>query len=136
LKRAARWADGVCGFSFGPSIPDVAAGFEVARQAWRDAGRERPPRLVTNCWFALGSEPRRQLDEYLFRYLAFLGPDVARALAPTVTTTSAAALVDVVRRLEDCGTDELSLVPTTADPSEVDRVLDALVSAGLRPDAR
>jgi len=135
LRRAARWADGVCGFSFGSSIPDVAACFEAARQAWRDAGRDEAPRLVTNCWFALGSDPRGQLDVYLHRYLAFLGPGVATALAPTVTTASAGALVDVVRRLQDCGTDELSLVPTTADPDEVDRVLDALASVGLRPDA-
>jgi alkanesulfonate monooxygenase SsuD/methylene tetrahydromethanopterin reductase-like flavin-dependent oxidoreductase (luciferase family) len=126
LKRAARWADGVCGFSFGPNVSEVDAGFRLARQAWQHAGRERAPRLVTNCWFALGPDPRVQLDRYLHRYLAFLGPGVAEALAPTVTTTSAAALVDVVRRLEDCGTDELSLVPTTADASEIDRVVDAL----------
>jgi len=126
IRHAARWADGICGFSFGPRIPEVAGGFEAARLAWREAGRERAPRLVTNCWFALGPAARAQLDEYLARYLRFMGPGVAEKLAPTVTTTSAQALVDVVRGLEDCGTDELSLVPTTSDPDEIDRVLDAL----------
>jgi ABC-type Zn uptake system ZnuABC Zn-binding protein ZnuA len=66
------------------------------------------------------------MDTYLHRYLRFLGPGVAEALAPTVTTTSAQALADVVRQLTDCGADELSLVPTTADPDEIDRVADAI----------
>ena len=126
VRRAARWADGICGFSFGPSIAEVDACFETARTAWRDAGRETPPRLVTGCWFALGSAAREQMDTYLHRYLRFLGPGVAEALAPTVTTTSAQALADVVRQLTDCGADELSLVPTTTDPDEIDRVVDAI----------
>jgi alkanesulfonate monooxygenase SsuD/methylene tetrahydromethanopterin reductase-like flavin-dependent oxidoreductase (luciferase family) len=131
LRSVARWADGICGFSFGPSIDEVADGFRTAREAWQEAGREAPPRLVTGCWFALGPSPREQIDRYLGRYLRFLGPGVAEMLAPTVTTTSAAALVDVVRRLADCGADELSLVPTTADPDELDRVVDALGGQGM-----
>jgi alkanesulfonate monooxygenase SsuD/methylene tetrahydromethanopterin reductase-like flavin-dependent oxidoreductase (luciferase family) len=126
VRRAARWADGICGFSFGPSIAEVDDCFETARNSWKEEGRETPPRLVTGCWFALGPAAREQMDRYLQRYLRFLGPGVAEQLAPTVTTTSAQALVDVVRQLTDCGTDELSLVPTTADPDELDRVLDAI----------
>jgi alkanesulfonate monooxygenase SsuD/methylene tetrahydromethanopterin reductase-like flavin-dependent oxidoreductase (luciferase family) len=126
VRRAAVWADGICGFSFGPSIAEVDACFETARKAWKDAGREAPPRLVTNCWFALGPAAREQIDRYLGRYLRFLGPGVAEKLAPTVATVSDRALVDVVRQLADCGTDELSLVPTTADPDEIDRVANAL----------
>jgi hypothetical protein len=43
-----------------------------------------------------------------------------------VTTLSAKALRDVLRQLEDCGADEVSLVATTADPDEIARVEDAL----------
>jgi len=43
-----------------------------------------------------------------------------------VTCDSGQKLADLVRRIEDTGADELSLVPTTADPSELDRVADAL----------
>jgi hypothetical protein len=32
----------------------------------------------------------------------------------------------MVRRIEDTGADELSLVPTTDDPAELDRVAEAL----------
>jgi alkanesulfonate monooxygenase SsuD/methylene tetrahydromethanopterin reductase-like flavin-dependent oxidoreductase (luciferase family) len=125
IRRAARWADGICGFSFGPARDEVEFAFDTARRAWQDAGR-RPPRLVMSFWFALGARARFQLDAYLERYLGFLGEDVARALAPTVQTTSAAALRDAARMLADLGTDELLLVPTTADPDEVNRVADIL----------
>jgi alkanesulfonate monooxygenase SsuD/methylene tetrahydromethanopterin reductase-like flavin-dependent oxidoreductase (luciferase family) len=126
IRRAARWADGICGFSFGPSIEEISAGFETARVAWKQEGRTAPPRLVTGFWYALGRDARDQMDRYLRRYLAFLGPDAVRALVPSVTTLSAQALKDAVCRLEDLGTDELSLVPTTSNPDDVDRVADIL----------
>ena len=126
VRRAARWADGICGFSFGPSAAEIAIAFETARGAWQEAGRPAPPRLVTSFWFALGARARQQLDAYLHRYLAFLGEGVAEALAPTVQTASAAALRDAARMLADMGADELILVPTTSDPDEVHRVADIL----------
>lgn len=125
IRRAAHWADGLAGFSFGPSAEEIGTAFERARQAWAEAGRP-PPRLVTSFWFALGAGARAQLDAYLERYLAFLGPGVAAKLAPTVSVTSAAALRDAARRVADLGADELILVPTTSDPEEVDRVADLL----------
>ncbi len=126
IRRAVRWADGVCGFSFGPSAEEVRFAYDTARAAWRAAGRERAPRLVMSFWFALGPQARQQLDIYLERYLGFLGDDMARALAPTVKSTTPAALRQAVRMLADLGTDEVILVPTTADPDEVSRVADVL----------
>jgi alkanesulfonate monooxygenase SsuD/methylene tetrahydromethanopterin reductase-like flavin-dependent oxidoreductase (luciferase family) len=126
IRRSARWADGICGFSFGPSAAEIELAFDAARRAWQAAGRRTPPRLVTSFWYALGERARQQLDTYLERYLGFLGADAARALAATVRTTSPAALRDAARQLADLGTDELILVPTTSDPDEVHRVADIL----------
>lgn len=126
IRRAARWADGICGFSFGPHAAEVANQFDLARSAWKEEGRDAAPRLVTSFWFALGPDARGQLDDYLMRYLNFMGPDAARKLAPTVTTLSAGALKDAARQIADLGCDELILVPTTSDPDEVDRVADIL----------
>jgi alkanesulfonate monooxygenase SsuD/methylene tetrahydromethanopterin reductase-like flavin-dependent oxidoreductase (luciferase family) len=126
IRRAARWADGICGFSFGPHAAEVANQFDLARSAWKEEGRDGAPRLVTSFWFALGPDARGQLDDYLMRYLNFMGPEAARKLAPTVTTLSAKALKDAARQIADLGCDELILVPTTADPDEVDRVADIL----------
>jgi len=125
IRRAARWADGISGFSFGPHRDEVGRQFEQARKAWREEGRGEP-RLVTSFWYALGPNARNQLDEYLLRYLNFLGDDNARKLAPTVTSTSADALRDAAKMVEDLGCDELILVPTTSDPDDVDRVAEIL----------
>jgi alkanesulfonate monooxygenase SsuD/methylene tetrahydromethanopterin reductase-like flavin-dependent oxidoreductase (luciferase family) len=126
IRRAARWADGINGFSFGPSVDEIGRSFELARAAWEEAGRSAPPRLTTSFWFALEPGGREQMDRYLSRYLDFMGAGAAERLAPTVTVTSARALKDAVKRIADLGTDELMLVPTTADPAEVDRVADLL----------
>jgi alkanesulfonate monooxygenase SsuD/methylene tetrahydromethanopterin reductase-like flavin-dependent oxidoreductase (luciferase family) len=122
IRRAARWADGLCGFSFGPAADEVAAAFQVARDAWREAGRSAPPRLVTSCWYALGPSARAQMDDYVGRYLNFLGADVAAAVAPTCLAVSIEALRDIFRRIEDTGADELILVPTSAGLDQLDRV--------------
>jgi len=124
IRRAASWADGITGFSFGPSADEVRFAWETARTAWRTAGREQGPRLTTSFWYALGPDARRQLDEYLCRYLNFMGAGAAGAIAPMVRTTSAAALRDALTMLADLGTDEVFLVPTTADPDDVHRVAD------------
>lgn len=126
IQRAARWADGLNGFSFGPAAAEVQMAWDAARAAWPAAGRATPPRLTTGFWFALGPQARQQMDDYLARYLNFMGPDVARALAPSARTTSAAALRDALKMLADLGTDEVMLVPTTADPDEVPRVADLI----------
>ncbi len=125
-RRAARWADGICGFSFGPSRDEIAAGFDLARTAWKEQGRSKPPRLVTCFWYALGDGAREQIDSYVGRYLNFMGPGVAEMLAPTITTTSVQAFKDAVRMVEDLGTDELLLVPTTLDPDDIHRVTDII----------
>lgn len=124
IRRAARWADGISGFSFGPSADEIGRGFQLARAAWKEEGRAEPPRLVTGCWYALGARGREQMDEYLRRYLNFMGADTAAELAPLVKTTSKQALRDAIGRIADLGTDELLLVPTTTDPDDIDRVAD------------
>lgn len=126
IRRAARWADGLAGFSFGPDPAEVAMGFEVARAAWKEQGRPRPPRLVTSCWFSLGDRGRDAMDAYVKRYLGIYGDDVAAGLARQCVTTSAAALKETVQRMAAIGADELILVPTTGDPDEVDRVADLI----------
>jgi alkanesulfonate monooxygenase SsuD/methylene tetrahydromethanopterin reductase-like flavin-dependent oxidoreductase (luciferase family) len=128
IRRAARWADGLCGFSCGPSLDETERAFTCARDAWRDA-RRPPPEFVTSFWFALGPSAREQMDDYLRRYLAFLGADVAEKLLPTVQVLSAAKLRETLRAMRDLGTDEVILVPTTLDPDEIDRVAD--LAAGL-----
>jgi alkanesulfonate monooxygenase SsuD/methylene tetrahydromethanopterin reductase-like flavin-dependent oxidoreductase (luciferase family) len=125
IRRAARWADGICGFSFGPAREEMGFAFDTARSAWAEAERSRP-RLVMSFWFALGRSPREQLDRYIGRYLDFMGPGMAEQIAPTCTVTSPGRLREVLREVADLGGDEVILVPTSSDPCEVDRVADLL----------
>ncbi|MCP5039588.1 MAG: LLM class flavin-dependent oxidoreductase [bacterium] len=125
IKHVSRWADGLAGFSFGPSIEEIQNTFDLARRYWQE--HERPePRLVTSFWYALGPAARTQLDTYLHRYLNFFGEQAAKQLAKNVTCDSAEKLRDMIHRIEDTGADEVSLVPTTSDPADLDRVAEAL----------
>lgn len=128
IARAAHWADGVTGFSFGPSEDDVRLRFDGARQAWKDAGRTTLPRLVTGFWFALGNEPDEQIASYLDRYLAFMGESAGRSLAPNISARSPAALRDAMLMCRELGADEVVLVPTTSDPAEADRAAEVIAS--------
>ena len=128
IRRAARWADGISHFSFGPARAEVALAFDAARAAWRERGRSAPPRLGTGFWYALGARARSRLDRYLRRYLNFFGPDAAAQLAPTVRSDSAEALKDALRMIADLGADEVLLVPTTSDVDDVDRVVDIVAA--------
>lgn len=128
IARVARWADGVTGFSFGPSQEDVRMRFEGARQAWKDAGRTTKPRLVTGFWFALGPHPDEQIAGYLERYLAFMGEGAGRALAPSISAKSPQALRDALLLCRDLGADEVVLVPTTSDPAEAERAAEVIAN--------
>jgi len=128
IRRAARWADGIVGFSFGPDPGEVAAQFRKAEQAWKEAGRSEAPRRVTTCWYALGADGERRLHDYAVRYLEIFGREAAEGLATLATTHGDDRLRDVVSRLAEAGTDELILVPTSTEPREIDYVAE-LVAA-------
>ncbi len=127
IRRAACWADGLCGFSFGPDSIEVSAAFEIARTAWREAGRPAP-RLVTSAWVSIAPDGVA-MQAYARRYLGVFGDAAARSLARLCTTTSAAALRDAVQRMADAGADDFLLVPTTSDPDEVHRLADVVAGA-------
>ncbi|HEV7732382.1 MAG TPA: LLM class flavin-dependent oxidoreductase [Candidatus Binatia bacterium] len=125
IARAARWADGIAGFSFTLAPEELAFAFGTARDAWRDAGRATSPKLVTGAFVALGPDARPQMDAYLARYLNFMGP-AAKGVIRLVPTVGAAAVRDAVARARDAGADELLIAPTTADPDELARLEDVL----------
>ena len=121
LRRAARWADGVAGFSFGPDPAEVASGFERADAVWREAGRAERPRHVTSFWYALGPDADERLEAYARRYLAVFGEAPAAALASLCAAAGEEGLRESLEALRAAGADEVLLVPTTADPVELER---------------
>jgi alkanesulfonate monooxygenase SsuD/methylene tetrahydromethanopterin reductase-like flavin-dependent oxidoreductase (luciferase family) len=118
--RMARYADG---YAHGGGPPRAFASAAArARAAWRDLGRPGRPLLWGQAYFGLG-DPDRGTD-YLRDYYAFTGP-FAETVA-TANLTSARAIKDLVRAYRAEGCDELVLLPTSADPAEVDRLAEVL----------
>lgn len=125
LRRAVRWAEGVAGFSTSGAPEDVARAFEAVREAWREAGA-RPPRLVTGFWYALGADAEERLRRYAHAYLRVFGEAPARKLAERCRVHGADRLREAVDAVRQLGADELILVPTSADPAELERTREAL----------
>lgn len=125
IELASRWADGLCGFSFGPAKAEMDLQFEAARRSWKERGKP-DPWLATGFWYALGEDARGQLDAYLDRYLNFMAPVARDNVKQICVATHAGALKDALRQAEDAGADEVLLVPTTSDPDDVLRVADLL----------
>lgn len=122
IARSARWADGTAGFLLDPINEDAAGTFRAIEQAWREAGREAPPRHVTSFWYAVGEDGPERLHAYATRYLGIFGPELASAMADSCSASTPGALRHAIQRLTDAGCDELLLVPTSADPRELDLV--------------
>jgi alkanesulfonate monooxygenase SsuD/methylene tetrahydromethanopterin reductase-like flavin-dependent oxidoreductase (luciferase family) len=128
LARSAVWSAGVAGFDLGPDPVGVDAMFQRAKEAWADAGRADPPWLSTSSWFALGDGAPDRLFAYAFNYLSNFGDSAAKAMAALCRLSDAGALRENLAELRQTGCDEVVLVPTTTDITEIDRLLAAIGS--------
>ena len=128
LARAARWAAGVDDSSTVTGIDGAAFAGVVdrIRTAWKDAGRDEAPHISASVWYALGDDAAERVRGYAYDYLKIFGDDFATAMADATTCSSPQALRDAVAAAGEAGCDELFLVPTTADVTELDRTRDAL----------
>jgi alkanesulfonate monooxygenase SsuD/methylene tetrahydromethanopterin reductase-like flavin-dependent oxidoreductase (luciferase family) len=125
LRSAVTWADGLAGVSMDLDLAAIASLFEVARAAWSEAGRT-VPRLATSTWFALDDgdgSAREQVHRHLLHYMNWLPVSLVDPLARVSGFAGTEAeLRDLLKRLEDLGTDDLHLIPTGSDVSQVERV--------------
>jgi hypothetical protein len=62
----------------------------------------------------------------VFEYMKIFDPSFARTLAESAAVTTPEALRHAIDVARDVGCDEFFLVPTTADPAELDRTREAL----------
>jgi alkanesulfonate monooxygenase SsuD/methylene tetrahydromethanopterin reductase-like flavin-dependent oxidoreductase (luciferase family) len=126
LRRGARWAEGVVGFSLGPDPGELARGFELARRVIAEAGRAEAPRCVTSFWYALAADGEARLTRYAERYLRVFGTAPASALARRCRAAGVPALRAALAAARDAGADEVLLVPTGTEIEELERTLDAI----------
>jgi len=127
IGRAARWADGVDGaWTLDGDEAAVRGAFDMIEAAWRAAGRDDQPHLSTSIWYALGPDAEDRLRTYAYDYLKIFGEDAGQYGAQSVACFTPEALRTAVDSIRAAGAHELFLVPTTGDPTELDRTRDAL----------
>jgi alkanesulfonate monooxygenase SsuD/methylene tetrahydromethanopterin reductase-like flavin-dependent oxidoreductase (luciferase family) len=126
IRRAAGWADGIYGWSMDSSAAPVKQHFDLARAAWREAGREQRPRLVTGFWYSLADGADRKLKDYVYEYVRIAGEGPARALAGQMRASNEGAIRAALDAIEAEGADECLLVPATLELAEVDRAADLI----------
>ena len=123
FTRAARFADGWIAAGGGPD--PCREGIEGVRAAWAEAGREGEPRTMALAYFALGDDADRDARDYLTHYYAWLGDEVAGAIAAGAARDEA-TVEQYVAAYEETGCDELILCPCSSDPGQVDLLAEAL----------
>ncbi|WP_199256390.1 LLM class flavin-dependent oxidoreductase [Mycolicibacterium mengxianglii] len=128
VRSAAAWADGMAGTTLDLDLDKQNELFEVARQAWAAAGKPKP-HLATSFWFALGPEAsaRAQVHTHLRRYMNWIPAEFVDAMAPdTGWAGTEDDLAATLRRFAEIGTDEVHLIPTSADLDQLRRVADVV----------
>lgn len=126
VRSAAAWADGLAGTTLDVNPAGQNELFDVARDAWAQAGKQAPY-LATSFWFALGDpEPaREQVRRHLLRYMNWIPTEYVEAMAPTTGWSgNESELAAVLRSFEAVGTDEVHLIPTSSDLDQLRRAAD------------
>lgn len=126
MRSAASWAEGLAGTTLDLDVAKQNELYDVARVAWAEAGKPKPY-LATSFWFALGDreQARAQVHHHLRRYMNWIPAEVVDAMAPTTGFAGTDdELLDVLHRFQDIGTDEVHLIPTSADVDQLRRVAD------------
>lgn len=129
IARAAQWADGI----YAPSMAGDREGhermFNLAREAWAQAGRAKPY-LIGGFWYSLAPDAQRELFDYAFNYMRYAGEDIARGMASMMARHTSDAILDAIENVRAAGADECILVPATAHYDEIDKL--ANIAAKVR----
>src|ERR1700757_3802390 len=122
VRSAANWADGIAGTTLDLDVGNVNALFDVAREAWAEAGKP-PPRLTTSFWSALGTGEvaREQVHRHLLRYMNWIPAEYVDAMAPSTGYAGGEdELHAVLAHFAAIGT-QVPLIPTSDDIEQLRR---------------
>lgn len=127
IAAAARYADGLSGFSMLVSFDDIRQSFDNFRAAWADAGRAGKPRLIASFWYGIEQQGKQQMMRHLERYMNFMPPAIAQQLVPHAGFNgSVQDLKDFLGEIKNLGADDVILVPTSTDIGEIAQLANAL----------
>jgi len=122
IKRISRWGDG---YIAGGAPPPIARqGYELAEQAWKDAGKAGKPRFVAGMYWGLGPNASERVGAYIRNYYAFMGPR-SEQMASAIPATSE-AVKGAIQAFADIGVDEIICWPCIPDLDQVDRLAELI----------
>jgi alkanesulfonate monooxygenase SsuD/methylene tetrahydromethanopterin reductase-like flavin-dependent oxidoreductase (luciferase family) len=122
IARAAKWADGIYGTSMAGDREGHEKIFDMAKDAWKAEGRAGKPYLIGSFWYSLAPDAETELKAYVYDYLKYMGDDIGRYMASTMTRHTPDAILEAIENVRAAGADELLLVPATAHYDEVDKM--------------
>ena len=122
IDRAARLADAWISGSGGVDM--FKGGAAAFRAACAGAERERPARVVSLTYFALGAHADELADRYLSDYYGFAPPYAQMVLRGSAV--GAARLRETLSRLEEAGCDEVLLAPCSSGLDQLKELRDFL----------
>ncbi len=121
VEHGVGWMGGVGG------LDEFKSMVARVRAAWKEAGRDGQPRLITGAYFSLGDGGGEDARRYLLDYYAFI-PDYMEMIAASALTT-ADQVRETVAAFADAGCDEFLLVPCSPDPDQVTLLAGAALPA-------
>ena len=123
IQRVGKWGDGF--ISGGAPPPMARQGFELAEQAWKEAGKPGKPRFVAGMYFGLGPNAAERAGAYIRNYYSFMGP-MAEQIANNVASTPE-AVKGALQAFADVGVDELICWPTIPELDQIDYLANLVV---------
>ena len=126
IARASKWATGVMDDSHAMHFDAelVSAQRQRVIQGWQKSGRTDVPHFSSGVFFSLGNDPKSQLNSFLADFLRPYGVDAA--FIESSTSYGADNLQAAVSGARAAGVHDLMLLPTTADPNEIERARETL----------
>ena len=122
ITGSAAWADGLYAFSMTGDAPEISQKFAWFDEGWKANGRTGKPHRTGGFWYSLSDGAEGALKHYVYEYLKIASPDYAKQVAGTITQFDPGLILDTMRAMKETGIDELFMVPSTADVTEVTRL--------------
>jgi alkanesulfonate monooxygenase SsuD/methylene tetrahydromethanopterin reductase-like flavin-dependent oxidoreductase (luciferase family) len=125
FERAAKYGDG---WIMGGGTPDqFAEAANGVRVAWREAGRDGEPRLMSLAYFSLGEDAEGAAKGGIGDYYAWMGEEMAGMISGSAAT-SEEMVKQYISGFEQAGCDTLVMFPAASDPEQAELLAKA---AGL-----
>jgi alkanesulfonate monooxygenase SsuD/methylene tetrahydromethanopterin reductase-like flavin-dependent oxidoreductase (luciferase family) len=127
IAAAARFSDGLSGFSLTGSLDEISNSFQQMNTAWQQAGRAGKPRLIASFWYGIEAAGKQKMLQHLQRYMNFMPAEIVdMLLLDAGFNGSIAELKDFITEIKALGADDIILVPTNTSLDELDELSAAL----------